>query len=456
MKRNIFLIAAMLLIFSTAQSQSIRKNYQEMTQIERDNLVNAFYDLRNGPDLINDLAVFHGAFFNFDGTPDSTQPDIHFNLPDEPERDIFFAWHRRQIFEVEQAMQDLNPYISIPFWNTSTDQSTTSPLWAQNFLGQFNTDWSLNRNLGGNDMLPFPSEVTQVQSQTDFLLYSDLMERGPVHHGPHRWVGGAMAATVSPRDPVFYLVHSFIDKLWNEWEDLRESSAYIRTDMIRYDGTYVFNGQTIPLVNPNNITDSRVYGVFYAENQLAVLNDYSVNNTYNPTELFFYQYEIRAGNGFVVPASRQARIESSTQIRLQPGFHAQNGSNFVATIDDGTGQRNLLVIHRNQKPWDNRGIPIDWDAYIPQDEPSNVKVTGNDIHIYPNPFTDRVTLISHDYHESWLIEVYDLSGRKLLEKAYADAASVTLDEVSALNSGTYLIKITINGNVISSSTVIKQ
>lgn len=226
--------------------------------------------------------------------------------------------------------------------------------------------------------------------------------------------------------------------------------------MIRYNGTYVFDGQALPLVNPNSITDSRVYGVFYADNQLAVLDDYTVNNTHNPLELFFYQYQIRAGDGFVVPASRNAHIESMTQIRLQPGFHAADGSTFTATIDDGTGQKNFMSIVRNQIPWDNRGIPIDWDAYRPQDEPGNVKVTGNDIHIYPNPFTERVTLIASDYFDSWLIEVYDLTGRKLIEKAYADAAAVTLDEVSNLQNGTYLIKITINGNVISSSTVIKQ
>lgn len=191
-----------LIIFTsltlTSFSQAIRKNYSEMTETEKVNLVNAFYSLRNGADLINDLAVFHGAYFNFDGTPNATNPDIHFNLPDEPEREIFFAWHRRQIFELEQAMQNINPFISIPFWNSSVDQSINSPLWAFNFMGQFNDDWNLQRTLGQNDMLPMPFEVQQAQSQTDFFLYSDLVERGPVHHGAHRWVGGVMNATVSP------------------------------------------------------------------------------------------------------------------------------------------------------------------------------------------------------------------------------------------------------------------
>ncbi len=452
--KTILLIIGTLFVFTEANSQSIRKNYNEMTQAERDNLVNAFYQLRTGPDLVNDLAVFHGAYFNFDGTPDSLLPDIHFNLPDEPERDIFLAWHRRQLFEVEQAMQDINPYITIPYWNSSTDQSITSPLWDQNFMGQFNTDWNLQRNLGGNDMLPMPSEVAQVQAQTTFLIYSDMMERGPVHHGAHRWVGGVMNANISPRDPIFYLHHAYIDKLWQEWEDVWHLSSYIRTNMLRYDGTYVFNGQTIPTTNPNSITDDRVYGVFYANNQLAQLNNYSVTNNNSTQELFFYQYVIEAGNNFNVPSSRNARMESMTTIRLEPGFHAFNGSNFIATIGNGTGgQRSNPLIVRNTIPWDNRGIPIDWDAYRPAD----TKVTRVDnVSIFPNPFNDQISLISRDLYDSWQVDIYDLQGRKLYESTNGPAAVVSLKDLSFLKPGAYIVKITLNGGNIISATVIKQ
>lgn len=451
MKTKYLLIIGMFLC-TQVHSQAIRKNYSEMTQLERNNLVNAFYQLRTGPDLINDIAVFHGAFFNFDGTPDSLLPDIHFNLPDEPERDIFFAWHRRQLFEVEQAMQDINPYISIPYWNTSTDQSINSPLWAQNFMGQFNTDWDLQRALGADDMLPMPSEVAAVQAQTTFLIYSDMLERGPVHHGPHRWVGGVMAANISPRDPVFYLHHAFIDKLWQEWEDVRQSSSFIRNNMIRYDGTYVFNGQTIPSVNPNSITDARVYGIFYANNQLALLNNYSVTNNFNSMELFFYQFTIEASS-FQVPASRNARIESMSTIRLEPGFHAFNGSTFTAAIGDGSTLKSSPIIVRNQIPWDDRGIPIDWDAYRPDD--LKAKVVDN-VHIYPNPFTEKLSLLSRERYDSWQVEIYDLQGRKLYETKQGSASMISMDDLSFLKTGTYVIKITLNGSKIISSTIIKQ
>ena len=94
-----------LIIYNSAVCQSIRKNHKEMTPSEKDALVNAFYELDDG--LVSDLAAFHNNNFG----------NIHFNLPDDPQDDVFFAWHRRQIFELEQAMQDLNPKISMPFWD---------------------------------------------------------------------------------------------------------------------------------------------------------------------------------------------------------------------------------------------------------------------------------------------------------------------------------------------------
>lgn len=261
-----------------------------------------------------------------------------------------------------------------------------------------------------------------------------------------------MAANISPRDPVFYLHHAFIDKLWQEWEDVRQSSSFIRNNMIRYDGTYVFNGQTIPSVNPNSITDARVYGIFYANNQLALLNNYSVTNNFNSMELFFYQFTIEASS-FQVPASRNARIESMSTIRLEPGFHAFNGSTFTAAIGDGSTLKSSPIIVRNQIPWDDRGIPIDWDAYRPDD--LKAKVVDN-VHIYPNPFTEKLSLLSRERYDSWEVEIYDLQGRKLYETKQGSASMISMDDLSFLKTGTYVIKITLNGSKIISSTIIKQ
>jgi hypothetical protein len=53
-------------------------------------------------------------------------------------------------------------------------------------------------------------------SATDFVSFTSSLE------GPDGWVhnavGGTMGTSTSPADPLFWLHHGFIDKLWADWE----------------------------------------------------------------------------------------------------------------------------------------------------------------------------------------------------------------------------------------------
>ncbi|ETN96206.1 tyrosinase family protein [Zhouia amylolytica] len=414
-----------------------------MTQAERDALVNAFYQLRNGADLINDLATFHSDFFNFDNTADPTRLDIHFNLPDEPERDIFFAWHRMQMFEVEQAMQDINPNISIPYWDSTVDQSVNSPLWDENFMGQFDDDWGLNRNLGGNGELGTIGELNTLLGISDYLIFSDDTERGNIHAGPHRWTGGAMPTTASPRDPVFYLHHTFIDKIWADWEAIHQNSSFIRTSMLRYDGTYVFDGQTLPLVNPNNIIDPRAFGVFYAEDGLAVLDDYTVSNTYNAIENFYYQFLIEVRDGFEIPANTSCRITSVNEIVMLPGFVAASGSDFRAQIDNTQARTSGSAIVRNTKKFE--ALPsmrmVDFEGKKLGDDSS-------DIEVYPNPFLESVNIRLGQNTHSGRIVLYNMAGQQVKSEVFRDKSVLNLNDLRNLASGVYILNVVDNNGVV--------
>ncbi|WP_197364045.1 tyrosinase family protein, partial [Streptomyces clavuligerus] len=46
-----------------------------------------------------------------------------------------------------------------------------------------------------------------------------------MHNRVHTWVWGQMESSVSPNDPVFWLHHAFVDKLWAEWHALHPGSA---------------------------------------------------------------------------------------------------------------------------------------------------------------------------------------------------------------------------------------
>ncbi|RTE53812.1 T9SS C-terminal target domain-containing protein [Arenibacter aquaticus] len=452
--KHIYRILIFLCFANSLVAQSIRKNYQEMTDYEKTELVDAFYELRNGPDLFNDLANFHSDFFNFDNTTDETRLDLHFNLPDEPEREIFLAWHRRQMFEMEQAVQDINPDISLAWWDTSIDQSTTSPLWDQDFLGSFNANWNLNRNLGGNGPLPTPQDVTNLYAMTDFFEFSNELERRPVHRGAHVWTGGAMPTPLSPRDPIFYFHHSFVDWVWHNWEEIHQSSSFLTTSMLRYDGTYVYDGQTLPLVNPNDITDSRSLGVFFGVNGLAELDNYIVSNTYRPEEVFYYQFVIEAGDNFIVPNGSSCRMESVNEVRLLPGFEAAAGSNFIAAIDQENGLTGKTFY--GEKPRLNK--PYDFDANINKPivwEEDNKDDTPVIIQPYPNPFTEKIT-INLNKKTNCSVEVYNMMGMLIRQEAFQNTDNIIINNLYGLSSGFYVIKVVdANGDILMAKRVVK-
>src|SRR5581483_2856033 len=51
---------------------------------------------------------------------------------------------------------------------------------------------------------------------------------GPqLHNLVHVWVGGSMGPMSSPNDPVFFLHHCFIDKLWADWQRLHPGATYL-------------------------------------------------------------------------------------------------------------------------------------------------------------------------------------------------------------------------------------
>lgn len=48
-----------------------------------------------------------------------------------------------------------------------------------------------------------------------------------LHDGPHNWVGGIMATASSPEDPVFWLHHSNVDRLWAIWQREHPNQPYL-------------------------------------------------------------------------------------------------------------------------------------------------------------------------------------------------------------------------------------
>ena len=85
---------------------------------------------------------------------------------------------------------------------------------------------------------------------------------GPgLHNIVHRWVGGSMGPGTSPNDPLFFLHHSNVERIWAAWQDGRTVADYLPTvggpcGHNAGDMMYPWNGvDSIDVVTPADVWD---------------------------------------------------------------------------------------------------------------------------------------------------------------------------------------------------------
>jgi tyrosinase len=100
----------------------------------------------------------------------------------------------------------------------------------------------LRRTLGANvAQLPTRAEVDSVLAMATYDTapwnsasdgFRNHLEgwRGVnLHNRVHVWVGGQMGTGASPNDPVFWMHHAFVDRLWSQWQAMHPGSSYLPT-----------------------------------------------------------------------------------------------------------------------------------------------------------------------------------------------------------------------------------
>jgi tyrosinase len=224
----------------------VRKNQSKLTASERNLFVKAMLAIKRRGDY-DDLVRIHTDRMTSDW--DTGQPVGHIGPS-------FLPWHREYLIRLEQALQSIDPRVTIPYWNWTVDRGRTSSPWTGSLLGgdgrpgdaQVTTgpfaystgNWTLNvrlddrpyltRAMGqSTPTLPTGSDLSAVLARTPYDASPwDTTPAGSfrngvegfsaaAHNQVHVWVGGHMLTSVSPNDPVFWMHHCFIDKCWADW-----------------------------------------------------------------------------------------------------------------------------------------------------------------------------------------------------------------------------------------------
>ena len=195
---------------------------------------------------------------------------------------VFLPWHRLMLIDLEAQLQRVlgNPNFGLPYWNWAADGNRPRPdqpglpIWRANCMGG-NGDPALNGavttgpfsessgwrvEVAGDSNgvlssvsrplrrafnvglgLPTKSDVNGALARTTYDLApwsaSSLGFRNRIegwlpagaarlHNRVHVWVGGDMLISSSPNDPVFFLNHCNVDRMWAAWQAQGHATAY--------------------------------------------------------------------------------------------------------------------------------------------------------------------------------------------------------------------------------------
>ncbi|RKP07248.1 hypothetical protein THASP1DRAFT_17334, partial [Thamnocephalis sphaerospora] len=159
----------------------------------------------------------------------------------------FLPWHRYYLREFEKALQAIDRNIVLPYWDWSYDSQVPhlSPIFRPDWYGgpgNPNNNYCVTgRFAGWSPSYPQPhclrrrfdrgaqisafSTPEQVEMlkrvSTDYNQFRVRLEGAP-HARVHVQIGDQgtdMSTMASPNDPIFWLHHTFVDKVWADWQD---------------------------------------------------------------------------------------------------------------------------------------------------------------------------------------------------------------------------------------------
>jgi tyrosinase len=136
----------------------------------------------------------------------------------------FLTWHREYLAKLEARLRFINPLVTIPYWNWVDDRAIPAALSDPADLAE----WGITRGAFNAGLLPDAAWMSTVMSSgispADFRAFSSALESP--HGRVHNVVGGTMSSSRSPADPIFWLHHAFIDKLWSDWQAANAGVAF--------------------------------------------------------------------------------------------------------------------------------------------------------------------------------------------------------------------------------------
>ncbi|RYP77635.1 hypothetical protein DL771_001003 [Monosporascus sp. 5C6A] len=220
---------------SSCSSPSVRQEWRSLSSEEKSSYIDSVKCLKTVPSRLSDSSS-DSLWDDFSYVHRQLDLSVHFVA-------VFLPWHRWFVQLYENALRDDCGYNGTAVywdWTLDYEDPALSPVFDVEAgfggNGDNNTgcvtdgpfagynvstpdDHCLQRVFNMSVLTEYaaPSIVNHTLAVQGYSLFRPALENNP-HRGAHGAIAGDMLLNYSPNDPIFYLHHCNVDRLWWQWQ----------------------------------------------------------------------------------------------------------------------------------------------------------------------------------------------------------------------------------------------
>lgn len=307
----------------------VRKSVNNLTGEERQKFIHAVLRLKEYGAYDQYVRWHHHSMMTMAVLPGEPESPDYRNIAHRGP--AFLPWHREFLRRFELDLREIDGEVTLPYWDWAADAAladpAAAPVWGDDFMGGDGVEaegwkvtsgpfahdkgnWAVSvdpDNFGPALLRQFRQTDPNVQTlpniddvgraireqfydtpqwnSSPFTLgFRNRLEgwisrRGDngvqsggsqLHNRVHVWIGGNMASSASPNDPVFFLNHCFVDKLWADWQAQQlagDAMGELSEHYVPSDGGPPGHNLRDPMypwpATPQDVLDHRQLGYLY-------------------------------------------------------------------------------------------------------------------------------------------------------------------------------------------------